>query len=86
LWPTSGKIGTLPPPGMMGLMTQWRSYTAYEIYCELIQTLVYQKVNGILYFMQTNKKNSVALSPWANYTDWATATCWRNLMPTLTIT
>jgi hypothetical protein len=22
LWPTSGKIGTLPPPGMMGLMTQ----------------------------------------------------------------
>jgi hypothetical protein len=26
-----------------------------------------------------NKKNSVALSPWVNYTDWATATCWRNL-------
>jgi hypothetical protein len=24
----------------------------------------------------------VALSPQANYTDWATATCWRNLVPT----
>jgi hypothetical protein len=30
----------------------------------------------------TNKTNSVALSPQANYTDWATATCWRNLVPT----
>jgi hypothetical protein len=27
-------------------------------------------------------KNSVALSPRANYTDWATAICWRNLVPT----
>jgi hypothetical protein len=26
--------------------------------------------------------NSVALSPQANYTDWATATCQRNLVPT----
>jgi hypothetical protein len=26
--------------------------------------------------------NSVALSPQANYTDWATATCRRNLVPT----
>jgi hypothetical protein len=24
----------------------------------------------------------VVLSPRANYTDWATATCWRNLLPT----
>jgi hypothetical protein len=24
----------------------------------------------------------VAFSPQANYTDWATATCWRNLVPT----
>jgi uncharacterized membrane protein len=31
-----------------------------------------------------NKKqtNSVAFSPQANYTDWATATCRRNLVPT----
>jgi hypothetical protein len=26
--------------------------------------------------------NSVAFSPQANYTDWATATCWRNLVLT----
>jgi hypothetical protein len=26
--------------------------------------------------------NSVAFSPQANYTDWSTATCWRNLVPT----
>jgi hypothetical protein len=30
----------------------------------------------------TNKTNSVAFSPQANYTDWATATCRRNLVPT----
>jgi hypothetical protein len=28
------------------------------------------------------KTNSVAFSPQANSTDWATATCWRNLAPT----
>jgi hypothetical protein len=28
------------------------------------------------------KTNSVAFSLQANYTDWATATCWRNLVPT----
>jgi hypothetical protein len=26
--------------------------------------------------------NSMTFSPQANYTDWATATCWRNLVPT----
>jgi hypothetical protein len=26
--------------------------------------------------------NSVALSPHENYTDWATVTCWQNLVPT----
>jgi hypothetical protein len=35
---------------------------------------------------QTNKQNkqtnSVAFSPQANYTDWATTTCWRILVPT----
>jgi hypothetical protein len=29
-----------------------------------------------------NKTNSVGFSPRANYTDWATATCRRNLVPT----
>jgi hypothetical protein len=28
------------------------------------------------------KTNSVAFSPQTNYNDWATATCWRNLVPT----
>jgi hypothetical protein len=33
--------------------------------------------------MQTNKQTiSVALSPRTNYTDWSTATCRRNLVPT----
>jgi hypothetical protein len=29
-----------------------------------------------------NNNNSMALSPQANYTDWSTATCRRNLVPT----
>jgi hypothetical protein len=33
-------------------------------------------------YKQTNSTNSVALSPQANYTDWATATCRQNLVPT----
>jgi hypothetical protein len=36
--------------------------------------------NGAFIYIQT-KTNSVALSPRTNYTDWATATCWRNLVP-----
>jgi hypothetical protein len=33
--------------------------------------------------VDTNKTtNSVAFSPQANYTDWSTATCWWNLVPT----
>jgi hypothetical protein len=31
---------------------------------------------------KTKQTNSVALSPRANYTDWSTATCRRNLVPT----
>jgi hypothetical protein len=27
------------------------------------------------------KKNSMAFGPQVNYTDWATAICWRNLTP-----
>jgi hypothetical protein len=33
-------------------------------------------------FMAYKQTNSMAFSPQANYTDWATATCWRNLVPT----
>jgi hypothetical protein len=35
------------------------------------------------YIWEYNKNNTVALSPRANYTDWATATCRRNLVPTV---
>jgi hypothetical protein len=44
--------------------------------------------NGLLYiseiwqYVNDKQKTSVALSPRANYTDWATATCRRNLVPT----
>jgi hypothetical protein len=31
---------------------------------------------------KTKQTNSMALSLQANYTDWVTATCWRNLVPT----
>jgi hypothetical protein len=45
------------------------------------------ELNPDLVFLQStmlhpNKTNSVALSRQANYTDWATATCRRNLVPT----
>jgi hypothetical protein len=33
-------------------------------------------------FNEDIKTNSVAFSPQASYTDWTTATCWRNLVPT----
>jgi hypothetical protein len=33
-------------------------------------------------WIQKKKSNSVVFSPQANYTDWVTATCWRNLVPT----
>jgi hypothetical protein len=39
-------------------------------------------LNTVLPVTKTNKTNSVSLSPQANYTDWATAACWRNLVPT----
>jgi hypothetical protein len=34
------------------------------------------------WMISIKQTNSVAFSPQANYTDWATATCWRNLVPT----
>jgi hypothetical protein len=39
------------------------------------------QLNAIIRGSYRLKKNSVAFSPQANYTDWATAT-WRNLVPT----
>jgi hypothetical protein len=37
---------------------------------------------SISLLISKKQTNSVALSPRANYTDWATATCRRNLVPT----
>jgi hypothetical protein len=37
----------------------------------------------IVMTITNSKTNFVALSPRANYTDWATATCWWSLVPTL---
>jgi hypothetical protein len=34
------------------------------------------------HYTQTKQSNSVTLSPQANFTDWSTATCRRNLVPT----
>jgi hypothetical protein len=35
-----------------------------------------------IYVTQFQDQNSVVFSPQANYTDWATTTCWQNLVPT----
>jgi hypothetical protein len=43
---------------------------------------VRQGTSGAPTSLRIIKTNSVALSPQANYTDWATATCRRNLMST----
>jgi hypothetical protein len=47
-------------------------------------TILWRAFRGKLNGQTTNKqnKNSVALSPRANYTDCATAICWQNLVPT----
>jgi hypothetical protein len=51
----------------------------------------FMEIKGIVYVLEwcclgygtaDKQTNSVAFSPQANYTDWATATCWRNLVPT----
>jgi hypothetical protein len=48
--------------------------------------LIFQLFQEFPYFLRhtnyINKGSSVALSPRANYTDWATATCRRNVVPT----
>jgi hypothetical protein len=36
----------------------------------------------LIWHFKQQQKNSVALSPQVNYTDWATATCRLNLVPT----
>jgi hypothetical protein len=50
---------------------------------QLFSIIVNQIINiNVIKNFYTNINNSVALSPQANYTDQATATCTRNLVPT----
>jgi hypothetical protein len=55
---------------------KWTAWTTRQCYISWNARGRYTRVP------KTNKTNSVALSPRANYTDWATATCRRNLVPT----
>jgi hypothetical protein len=50
----------------------------------MLLSLTYLKQTFELIMRLLIEKNSVALSPQANYTDWVTATCRRNLVPTFT--
>jgi hypothetical protein len=56
-----------------GLNVSWLLQNSEVTYIE--ECHAYKRVN-------TMYKNSMALSPQANYTDWATATCRQNLVPT----
>jgi hypothetical protein len=62
----------------------------YSVNPNLFSVLYYKKGEALFYtpvdwsetsFILT-KTNSVALSPQANYTDWATTTCRQNSVPT----
>jgi hypothetical protein len=58
-----------------------------QIYSQQLHTRQHRKTQAPTKYTHDpqhvqKKKNSVALSQWANYTDWVTATCRRNLVPT----
>jgi hypothetical protein len=48
--------------------------------CEVQKHVEYDNFTFVL--NKTKQRNYMALSPQANYTDWAIATCRRNLVPT----
>jgi hypothetical protein len=64
--------------------------TQYQIQTKLLMYFMHRWMNRHFicnshdceHTHKQTKTNSVALSPRANYTDWATATCRRNLVPT----
>jgi hypothetical protein len=83
--------------GVKSCNSCWNLFKRLQIItfpCEYICIYIYLLINfitGIEEYFQANadvhsankqKTNSVALSPQANYTDWSTATCQRNLVPT----
>jgi hypothetical protein len=53
------------------------SYVVHKLLLPKCKYAMYESVRRI-----RKKRNSVALSPRANYTDWSTATCRRNLVST----
>jgi hypothetical protein len=77
-------------PKWIRLQTRWRSpTTTTNMNCISILSLMRLSLNNKTHVAknnfqgkQSNKTNSVALSPRANYTDWVTATFRRNLVPT----
>jgi hypothetical protein len=61
---------------------QYRYNTTNKCTSDIHNTLIKCTPNThIIQNTNKTKTNSVALSPQANYTDWATATCQRNLVP-----
>jgi hypothetical protein len=54
------------------------------MFLSIISCTIVIKLQMLISFPYADKQqtNSMALSPQANYTDWATATCRRNSVPT----
>jgi hypothetical protein len=63
------------------LVVYWLSSTEHCPLWDLWRYVVYCTLAGL--WSNSYQTNSVALSPQVNYTDWATATCRRNLVPTI---
>jgi hypothetical protein len=64
-----------------GLPLKWKLHRCWSFHCGI--NILYLKCTLFLRFALSYKStNSVAFSLQANYTDWATATCQRNLVPT----
>jgi hypothetical protein len=62
---------------MEATMFLWKPGIHLQATCCHNTSITIWMITGVRIW-QTKETNSVALSPWANYTDWATATCRRN--------
>jgi hypothetical protein len=92
-WQQRERLGLTWKWNLMNCLT-WHASGTFVTWSQYLVTLQNRTVHRphVLVFLfhvpkvisaKTNKKtNSVALSPQANYTDWSTATCRRNLLPT----
>jgi hypothetical protein len=70
--------------GCDGAVPQIRAHSLPFLSLPIHYSLLYNTIQCYTVWgtYKQTKTNSVALSPRANYTDWATATCRRNLVPT----